>query len=51
MKANYTSQVVTGDLRGFQYLKKTFTDAPKNMFNFCCTVDGGLDAEEEYNMY
>ena len=51
MKADYNSLVVTGDPRGFEYLKKTITELPGNAFNFCCTVDGGLDREQEYNMY
>jgi hypothetical protein len=51
MRANYASQVLTGDLRGLKYLERSFTEMPKNMFNFCCTVEGGIDMEKEFNMY
>ena len=39
---SYTSLILTGDLRGFQYIRRSFTELPENTFNFCCTVEGGI---------
>ena len=38
--ANYKSLILTGDLKGLDYVSKTVKTAPKSAFNFCCTVDG-----------
>ena len=35
-----TSLVLTGDLRGISYLKKSIKELPEQTFNFCCTIDG-----------
>ena len=34
-----TSLVVTGDLRGLAYIKKSVKELPGNTFGFCCTMD------------
>ena len=38
---SYASLLLTGDLRGLRYLKERVTRGiPKDMFRFCCTVEG-----------
>ena len=44
--ANYKSLILTGDLKGFDYLKSSAKTAPKSAFNFCCTVDGTCSGQD-----
>lgn len=49
---SYASLILTGDLRGLEYLKKSFTELPKETFNFCCTVEGGIEGRDsEVDIY
>jgi hypothetical protein len=36
---NLMSLILTGDLQGTKYIKKTVSELPSNTFNFCCTID------------
>ena len=36
---NLTSLILTGDLQGMKYIKKTVSELPTSTFNFCCTID------------
>ena len=41
------SLLLTGDLRGLSYLKKSITELPENTFSFCCTIDGSVKQEAD----
>ena len=40
-----TSLVVTGDLRGLAYIKKSVKEIPGKTFGFCCTMDNSSRKE------
>ena len=46
-QGSMASLLLTGDLRGIQYIKKTITELPRNTFNFCCTIDGTANKEAD----
>ena len=41
------SLVLTGDLRGISYLRKSVAELPSQTFNFCCTIDGTTNKEAD----
>ena len=40
------SMMLTGDLQGINYIKKTINELPENTYNFCCTVDGTCSKDQ-----
>ena len=47
IKGSYTSLMLTGDVAGIRYIKKTVQEIPQNTFNFCCTIDGTQNYERD----
>ena len=43
--SNWTSLLLTGDLKTLSYMEKKITGIPDSAFNFCCTIDGRNQAE------
>ena len=49
-KGSYTSVMLTGDVSGVKYIKKTFQEMPSNTFNFFCTMDSTQNYERDMSV-